>query len=157
MSDGTHQPGLDNEGYLLYLIWLCEELALLASDEPNQERFLRALGTWDLLDELGLQWDDCYLVLRSQDKFAEQDLGIFEKVSETLTAIPAEAWRGQPGLGNEAWAQVRKAAKLALPVAVSILRRINPDFDILCPGTKTREGVFTGTKTVSLPRNTNTD
>jgi hypothetical protein len=112
---------LDAYGCGLYLTWLCEHLALLTSDADNQERYLRATGTSDLLDELGLEGDDYYEVLQAQPRF--QRSVAFDAVSRALTDIPRDDWRGRAALDRAAWENVRTAARLALASAMDMQER----------------------------------
>jgi hypothetical protein len=142
--------GIDDAGYLQYLIWLCEHLSLLASEAHNQEVYLRSLGTWDLLDELGLEWDDYYDVLKSQTTtFSQKQLEVFDKVGEVLDAIPNGSWSG-PSLNLPAWDNVRQAAAEALPVACEILHRLEPGRKIIPPGRQVEGKTFLGTNSYSM-------
>jgi hypothetical protein len=144
------QNRLDDAGYLQYTIWLCEHLSLLASDAIKQATYLRAIGTWDLLDELGLEWDNYYDVLRSQGKYSTEQLNSFNRVSDALGAVPKAAWYGPEF--DPIWDSVRSAAAEALPVALEIFRALDPSHKIITPGTKIAGKTFIGTNShTSLP------
>jgi hypothetical protein len=94
---------------------LLSALTNLAADGEAQERYLRQLGSWPLLDELALELDD---VARASEAWAPPTLQdrvrtLDRKLDEMSGEENASLWKPDALHGPE-WAEVRKLAREAL-------------------------------------------
>jgi len=104
---------------------LVRVLVNLSNEENKQEAYLKAIGTFPSLDELGLEFDDIYLAVCEENTIGltNNQKRSLKEVNEALLKISGdlhkEEWMSV-SLGNASWAQIRLLAKEALGLFVSV-------------------------------------
>ncbi|PKA16513.1 hypothetical protein [Leptospira haakeii] len=102
------------------LVELNRTLANLSSDLKTQEEYLKSIGTFPLLDELALEYEDIYYkVVNGEFSFylTENELKILEEIDAELNLISNKDYEICENLSSEYynhWDKVRSLAMAAL-------------------------------------------
>jgi hypothetical protein len=92
---------------------LVTSIARLSWAPADQERFLRAVGTWPSLDELVLEVSmalDLRRTLAAEGLLVEADLPRLDAVASALDALQAAGRFGPEDLTASEWQDLRRAA-----------------------------------------------
>ena len=109
-------PDLTGVAAVRSLVQLIGATARLALDPADQVEYLSRIGTLPLLDELGLEFDDRFVLvpqLRRMHWFTAGEVDLLAAIDTRLASLPKdpELWRSEAALEREEWAAVRAAAR----------------------------------------------